>query len=513
MSSAIQAPNNIAVDASGYVYVTESYSGFLWKVPAAGGTAVHLATFTPHLGGVAVDGSNNVYLSDDVNNAIIKLPAGGGAAVTIATVLSPPANLAIDPAGNVFFSRGDGIYMIPAGGGTPIGVSQGFLNLPTDIMLDKFGNLFELESGAGVIKKIVRSGGYFINPALPQGLILNENTGTISGTPTIAGPATNYTVSAFNSSGSISKNISITVSPAVNSHFANLSGLKLSAGTLSPAFSPATTSYTATVATGARTLQITPSTLLHWATIKVNGIVVADSATTPVPLNVGTNTITIVVTAPDGATTQSYTLTVTRPGSALDNLSSLIRSNGELSPVFSEVTTSYTSNVVHEVTQMTVTPTTVDPDAVIKVNGMVVPSGTTSPEIPLAVFSNTISIVVTSSDGTATQTYTLTVNRAVSDNDKLSNLTTNSPRPALFPAACLQFFLNGWASGQHYYGNSHHPGKGFNGKSERDGSDIRNRIGPYCTGSRFKHDQRGGYSAGWRNHPNLHHKCKPRRTG
>ena len=47
---------------------------------------------------------------------------------------------------------------------------------------------------------------YTIVPSLPSGLIFNPNTGIISGTPNAVSPATNYTVTATNSSGTSSIN-------------------------------------------------------------------------------------------------------------------------------------------------------------------------------------------------------------------------------------------------------------------------------------------------------------------
>ncbi len=52
---------------------------------------------------------------------------------------------------------------------------------------------------------------YSVAPALPAGLSLNTSTGVISGTPTAASPAANYTVTAQNSCGSSTKVINITV--------------------------------------------------------------------------------------------------------------------------------------------------------------------------------------------------------------------------------------------------------------------------------------------------------------
>lgn len=50
-----------------------------------------------------------------------------------------------------------------------------------------------------------------INPALPSGLSLSAVNGTISGTPAVGSPTTTYTVTAANSYGSASANVTITV--------------------------------------------------------------------------------------------------------------------------------------------------------------------------------------------------------------------------------------------------------------------------------------------------------------
>ena len=57
---------------------------------------------------------------------------------------------------------------------------------------------------------------YSISPALPAGLQLNTTTGVISGTPTQLILATNYTVTATNSSGSTTFVVSIAVSAVVD---------------------------------------------------------------------------------------------------------------------------------------------------------------------------------------------------------------------------------------------------------------------------------------------------------
>lgn len=83
---------------------------------------------------------------------------------------------------------------------------------------------------------------------------------------------------------------------------ANLQSLKLSAGTLSPAFSAKTTSYTVTVENRVSSLTISAVPADSGASVSVSG---------GAALSVGSNKRTITVTAPGGAT-KVYTITITR---------------------------------------------------------------------------------------------------------------------------------------------------------------------------------------------------------
>ncbi len=96
---------------------------------------------------------------------------------------------------------------------------------------------------------------------------------------------------------------------------ANLSSLVPSAGTLAPAFASGTTSYTTSVPNATSSITVTPTTADSNATVTVDGVSVASgTASDAVNLSVGPNVITTVVTAADGATTKTYTVTVTRAG-------------------------------------------------------------------------------------------------------------------------------------------------------------------------------------------------------
>lgn len=99
----------------------------------------------------------------------------------------------------------------------------------------------------------------------------------------------------------------------VASSNADLSNLTASAGPLVPAFDPNTLSYTVNVPFSTTSTTVTPTAADAGATITVNGNPVASgSPSGPIALNVGNNTITIVVTAADTTTTKTYTINVIR---------------------------------------------------------------------------------------------------------------------------------------------------------------------------------------------------------
>lgn len=103
-------------------------------------------------------------------------------------------------------------------------------------------------------------------------------------------------------------------------------------------------------------------------------------------------------------------------------LANLTLSAGTLTPAFNPSTVSYTATVPDNVASINVTPTTKDPQAVVKVNGTVVQSGQPAP-VNLAYGANTITVNVT--DGTGAQTnYVVTVTRQMSA--YLSSLTAQT---------------------------------------------------------------------------------------
>ena len=132
-----------------------------------------------------------------------------------------------------------------------------------------------------------------------------------------------------------------------------------------------------------------------------------------VELSVGPNVVSVEVTAEDGETTLTYTVTVTRAEAAPELSADATLSSLELSDVpltFDSDTTSYVVGVAHDVEQTTVTATATDDGAsyAVKLGEETDEDGT----VELAVGSNVVSVEVTAEDGETTRTYTVTVNRA-----------------------------------------------------------------------------------------------------
>ncbi|MDH3451696.1 MAG: cadherin-like beta sandwich domain-containing protein, partial [Gammaproteobacteria bacterium] len=124
-----------------------------------------------------------------------------------------------------------------------------------------------------------------------------------------------FAVTAVNAAGESGISNPAQAAPlAPASSNANLAGLILSGGSLTPMFDPAVTAYDSDVLFATNNIAVTPTSEDTAATLAVNGTaVVSGLPTNPLPLGEGTNVISVTVTAADGTTTRTYSVTVTRP--------------------------------------------------------------------------------------------------------------------------------------------------------------------------------------------------------
>ena len=107
-------------------------------------------------------------------------------------------------------------------------------------------------------------------------------------------------------------------------------------------------------------------------------------------------------------------------GASNADLEDLTLSSGSLSPEFAADTTSYGACICNGAIDISVTPTTADPNAScdVRVGGAGwagVSSGSPSPSLDMTVGTNTVEVRVTAEDGATTRTYTVSVERVGSD--------------------------------------------------------------------------------------------------
>ncbi len=152
------------------------------------------------------------------------------------------------------------------------------------------------------------------------GVYTSVNSGSSSAALALNIGSNSIEIKVTAQNGTSIKIYTITVTRAGSSN-ADLSALTLSSGTLSPAFASATTSYTASVSNAITSLTVTPTLADTTASVqvRVNGGTYASvsngSASSALALNVGSNTINVLVTAQDSSS-KTYTITVTRTGSS-----------------------------------------------------------------------------------------------------------------------------------------------------------------------------------------------------
>jgi cadherin-like protein len=179
----------------------------------------------------------------------------------------------------------------------------------------------------------------------------------------------------------------------------DLMSLSVSGATLSPGFSGSTSNYNVSVGNGVSAVTVD-------ATAHAGAVVAIDGGAT---LHTGENTVTVSVTAADGAT-KAYTVVVDRAAAAASggaarssnaDLAGLSLSSGTLAPGFTPSTTSYYASVGNSVTTISVSATAAGPGAGVSTSG----------GSALNVGGNTLTVKVTAADG-AVKMYTVTVVRA-----------------------------------------------------------------------------------------------------
>jgi len=189
--SGVTAPQAVAFDQKGNLYVADQTTASIYEVaaatiigntlPSTSGTMqsnLPLATIatgftTPT--NLAIDGNGNIYVADIGANSIFRIDAKTGAKTTFLPSVHP-ASVATDTAGNVYYqdTASKNILTYPFASitsgvaGSPLTVLTA-LTTPSGLAVSSNGNLYSADKGAGTLNLIARNS-------------LTYNFGTTTGT-------------------------------------------------------------------------------------------------------------------------------------------------------------------------------------------------------------------------------------------------------------------------------------------------------------------------------------------
>jgi hypothetical protein len=107
-------------------------------------------------------------------------------------------------------------------------------------------------------------------------------------------------------------------------------------------------------------------------------------------------------------------------------LSNIIISDGELSPAFTSDIMEYSVNLSHTSSSLTITPTAINDNSTMQINGSPINSGNSSSPITLSLGENEIIITTISEDLTETLEYKITVNSYDCDFSSFKFLAVNN---------------------------------------------------------------------------------------
>jgi secreted trypsin-like serine protease len=247
----------------------------------------------------------------------------------------------------------------------------------------------------------VNASGYTVSPGLPTGLILNSNTGTISGTPTTSQSQRSYTLTATGLGGTSTSIFTLTVTAAETSPSISISNSNQSVTVNTQILSIVPTNTGGTVSSGG--YSVSPS-LPAGLTLNSNTGVISGT-----PVNTQTQrTYTMTASGPAGSSNVTFVITVTTPEAAPSiSISNSVQSITAGTQIISTAISNSGGAIASG--GFTVSPSLPSGLSLNSSTGVI--SGT-----PLFAQSQRIySVTATGSGGSSTATFTLTVVASVID--------------------------------------------------------------------------------------------------
>ncbi len=183
----LNGPSDVAVDAAGNLFISDSMHGLIRKVDATGVITVYAgggtSSGTDGLGdggparqaslrdplGMGLDAAGNLFIADSENGKVRRVDATSGIITALATPFTTPSAVRVDPAGNVYVadSAQNVVSQMNAAGGILIAgtvaalytgdggpANLATLSSPSALALDANGNIYISDYANNAIRKI-----------------------------------------------------------------------------------------------------------------------------------------------------------------------------------------------------------------------------------------------------------------------------------------------------------------------------------------------------------------------
>lgn len=151
-------PEGVAVDSAGNVFVADRGNDRVVELAAGSSNQTDLPfTGLNDPDGVAVDSAGNVYVTDSDNNRVLKLAAGSTTATQLPfTGTTVPWGIGVDSAGNVYVTDHDTskVLKLASGASAPTVLAFSGLNTPLAVEADADGNVYVADRGNDRVVKL-----------------------------------------------------------------------------------------------------------------------------------------------------------------------------------------------------------------------------------------------------------------------------------------------------------------------------------------------------------------------